>query len=85
MMQALTEMASEIQAVTPYTTIQRPKPATFSSSIEHQGNGSIIHALPRSDVKDDCPSYNGFPAGLNMEQGKSNACFYTYTIHTFYV
>ena len=74
-----------MQAVTPYRTIQRgepptrPMPATFSSSTELQGKRSIIHALARADVKGDRPNaaeqsmpfYNGFHAGLNMEQGKS--------------
>ena len=56
-------------------------PAMFFSRTERQRK----HALARADVKGDhpdaaadqsIPSYNGFHAGLNMEQGKSKACFH---------
>ena len=81
--QALTEKASEMQAVTKYRTIQRgelptrPMPTTFSSTTEPQRS----HALARAGVKGDrpdaaeqsIPSYNGFHAGLTMDQGKSKA------------
>ncbi|KAL8575003.1 hypothetical protein ACOMHN_064534 [Nucella lapillus] len=89
--QALTEKASEMQAVTPYKTIQRgeppirTEPTTFSSSTENQRKRSIIHALARADANGDrpdaatqaIPSFNGFHAGLKMEQGKSKALFHT--------
>ncbi|KAL8608986.1 hypothetical protein ACOMHN_050453 [Nucella lapillus] len=88
---ALTEKASEMQAVTPYKTIQRgeppirTEPTTFSSSTENQRKRSIIHALARADANGDrpdaatqaIPSFNGFHAGLKMEQGKSKALFHT--------
>ncbi|KAL8590504.1 hypothetical protein ACOMHN_010940 [Nucella lapillus] len=88
--QALTEKASEMQAVTPYKTIQRgeppirTEPTTFSSSTENQRKRSIIHALARADANGDrpdaatqaIPSFNGFHAGLKMEQGKSKALFH---------
>ena len=43
-----------------------------------------VHVLAHADVKGDrpdraelsIPSYNGFHAGLNVEQGKSKACFH---------
>ena len=55
--------------------LPRPTPATFSSSTAQ------VHALARADAKGDrpgaaeqsIPSYNGFHAGLNMEQGKNKA------------
>ncbi len=90
--QILTEKASEMQAVTPYRTIQRGEPpirsqsdATLSSSTESQRKRSIIHALARMDMSGDrpdaaeqtIPSYNGFHVGLNMDQGKSKAYFHT--------
>ena len=88
--QALTWKASEMQTVVPYRTIKRgeppirPKPTTFSSSTEPQRKRSIIHALARADMNDDLPdpaeqtipSYNGFHAGLNMEQRKGKAYFH---------
>ena len=78
--QAMTEKASELQAVMSYRTIQRgepptrPMPATFSSSTEPQRKRNIIHALARADVKGDHPGAaeqsitSWFYAGLNMEQ-----------------
>ena len=88
--QALTWKASEMQTVVPYRTIKRgeppirPKPTTFSSSTEPQRKRSIIHALARADMNGDrpdpaeqtIPSYNGFHAGLNMEQRKGKAYFH---------
>ena len=88
--QALTEKASEMQTVTPYRTIMRgepairPKPVSYSSSTKPQRKRSIIHSLARVDINGDrpiaaeqtIPSYNGFHAGLNMEQGKSKAYFH---------
>ena len=81
---------SEMQAVTPYKTIKRgeppvrPEPATFSASTEPQRKRSIIHALARMNTNGDrpdvteqiIPSYNGFHAGLNSEQEKSQAYFH---------
>ncbi|CAB1416359.1 unnamed protein product [Pleuronectes platessa] len=89
--QAMTEKASEIQTVTPYKTTNRgeppvrPKPTSYSSSTEPQHKRSIIHTLARADMNGDrpdptnqtIPSYNGFHAGLNKEQGKSKAYFHT--------
>lgn len=88
--QVLTEKASEMQVVMPYKTIKRgeppirPEPTTFSASTEHQQKRSILHVLARADVNGDrpdaakqtIPSYNGFHAGLNAEQGKSKAYFH---------
>lgn len=88
---ALTEKASDMQAVTPYRTIKRgeppirPEPAVFSSSTEPQRKRNIIHTLARLKTNGDrpnvaeqtIPSYNGFHANLNMEQGKSKAYFHT--------
>jgi hypothetical protein len=87
---ALTAKASEMQVITPYRTIKRgeppirPEPTTFSSSTEHQRKRSIIHVLARADVngnrpdaaEQNIPSYNGFHAGLNVEQRKSKAYFH---------
>jgi hypothetical protein len=88
--QALTEKASQMQVVTPYRTIKRgelpvcPKPPTYSSSTKPQRKRSIIHSLARVDengnrpdaTEQTIPSYNGFHAGLNVEQGKSKAYFH---------
>lgn len=79
-----------MQAVTPYKTIKRgeppirSKPTAFSSSTDTQRKRSIIHALTRADVNGDrpnaaeqiIPSYSGFHASLNVEQGKSKAYFH---------
>ena len=89
--QSLTEKAAEMQTVKPYKTINRgeppvrPKPATYSSSTAPQQKRSIIHILARADMNGNqpdpanqtIPSYNGFHAGLNEEQGKSKAYFHT--------
>ncbi len=86
--QALTEKASEMPAVTPYRTIRRDEPPTLCPLRSPQYRASAqAHALVRADVKDDrhgaaeqsIPSYNGFHVGLNMEQGKSKACFHIYS------
>lgn len=79
-----------MQEVTPYRTIKRgeppirPKPTKFVSSTDPQYKRSVIHALARTDVNGDrpdaanqtIPSYNGFHASLNTEQGKGKAYFH---------
>ncbi len=88
--QALTKKVSEMQAVLPYRTFKRgeppirPEPTIFSSSTEPQRKRNDIHALARADkngdrpdpVEQTIPSYNGFHAGLNVEQRKSRAFFH---------
>lgn len=80
-----------MQGVMQYRTIKRREPpnrtksTVFSSSTEPQGKRSIIHSLARAEVsgnrpdaaKHIIPSYNGFHAGLNAEQGKRKAYFHT--------
>ena len=62
----------------------RPKPTTFSSSIEQENKRSIMHALVPADVNGNRPvaseqtihSYNGFHSSLDAEKGNSKAYFH---------
>ncbi len=80
--QALTEKAFEMQAVMPYRTIKHGEPPIRPEPIKYRASAQAEYYSPlaRADMISDrpnaseqtIPSYNGFHAGLNMKQRKSN-------------